>query len=588
MSSGSRGFRTTLFSILDQSTGGTATTWAASSPTSNSSPSPSNSMPEGNPAADSSTSSTMPSSTSSTTSSSASGTASPSAGAAATTAAVGNDSASNQYMTSKGVSCLSASDLFYAECWTVLGIDSWLPKWYRDTPVCPPGHNDTACRIADPGAAPEAWAQTLLREAEGTAPGDCTSLGSTPGAQPCVYTGNAINNAIPGAAPTSLDKARFSWLAAINFANQQAIDPLDAIIKKFDPERKTHVKLNYAFTALGLGLGLIPVLGPEFALLGNTALTVANLAVKGIKNAPAVASYIWPVGTASSQDVQFAKATDLIETLEKSLATSFGAGLTLLLNDSISDFLLFTSNGTFSQSQGSITVPTNSLGDAALRLAFTTFLVSTILAQNGWHIIMLPGVNPEGFTNGSQPCPSWAPDDCSKDTDLKKCNQGYDVYNQCNGNWWWYSATHNSAYTLNDNHDTDATDGINTILSNTWSTGQLLFENAAVCNMQNMLNQTVQDLNYTTLNGKAGFMYQGSIAELDPSDETPVNEATSFLPIGSGGGLSRLSRTARYSNALYHPTDADTGLFRFDADGLDLSCISQLNITIANDWGHWS
>ena len=100
-----------------------------------------------------------------------------------------------------------------------------------------------------------------------------------------------------------------------------------------------------------------------------------------------------------------------------------------------------------------------------------------------------------------------------------------------------------------------------------------------------MLRHVVQgqDVNYTISEGEAGFTFSGSIQQLDPDDTTERN-GTTFLPTGSGGGFSRLAANSQFANLIYHPND-DT-FWSFDNDGLDLSCTSQLNVTVATSWGN--
>lgn len=77
----------------------------------------------------------------------------------------------------------------------------------------------------------------------------------------------------------------------------------------------------------------------------------------------------------------------------------------------------------------------------------------------------------------------------------------------------WYSKCMNSAFTLNKGEDDDSsTDILNTMFTSGWSTGQFLFEDAAICEMQNLLQavlqQTASSVNYTSLAGQAGFSFQ--------------------------------------------------------------------------------
>ena len=363
----------------------------------------------------------------------------------------------------------------------------------------------------------------------------------------------------------------------------EASSSISGIIDLIDPNKKTHVDLNALSTVLGIGLGFIPIVGPEFAGLDALAVGAANLALDGIKKAPGIAQQIWPVGTMDSQRVQIDQLAGEIQPLLSTLQTNLQNGLKLVQGvnqNNVSSFLAFTGNGNFSVSQGSSPTVMAATGSQVqpLLLAFTTFLVSTALAQNGWHSLLLPSVNPKGYTSGSAGCPAWA-EGCRGTTDLQ-CSSGYDEYGQCDGTYWWYSTSQNSAYTLNHNDKTSSTDIIHTIFANGWSTGPLLFENAAICGMQNML-QSVQSVNYTSVGGNAGFTFEGSMPDLDPSDTIQFNSTTTFLPI-NGGGFSHLSTIPAYANLLYHPNNS---FWKLDADGLDFRCTSQLNTSIANSWG---
>ena len=121
------------------------------------------------------------------------------------------------------------------------------------------------------------------------------------------------------------------------------------------------------------------------------------------------------------------------------------------------------------------------------------------------------------------------------------------------------------------------------MLESYWTTGSLLFENAAICNIGNMLS-SLQGLNYTTYKNITGFTFQGAI----PTDLSgdgryleSYNGNTSFLPM-DGAGLSHLSTVPKYADLLGYP---NANSWNFDANGLNFTCTSQLNITIANSWG---
>ena len=173
---------------------------------------------------------------------------------------------------------------------------------------------------------------------------------------------------------------------------------INSIIQQFDPEKKTHVKLNWALTALGIGVGFIFsfVLGPEAIVAEGALAGVAETAIQGIKKAPGLAQAIWPVGTENSQPLQELASQEEISSLEDALEGDLDGGLAQVQGVSQSDvskFLAFVGDGDFSASEGSQKVFTAVANEHVqpLRLAFTTFLVSNALAQNGWHVLLLPG-----------------------------------------------------------------------------------------------------------------------------------------------------------------------------------------------------
>jgi len=188
------------------------------------------------------------------------------------------------------------------------------------------------------------------------------------------------------------------------------------------------------------------------------------------------------------------------------------------------------------------------------------------------------GVDPQGYSNHpADGCPSWA-GDCQGSADLQ-CSS-YNTTGQCADNYWWYSRSLNSAFSINHNDGQKSTGILSTILESGWSTGELLFENAAICNIQQMLSTAIPELHYTTVNGISGFTFQGNLpADLIGYTQSVNN--TNFLPI-NGTGLSHLSTVSSYAKLLFHPSNI---LWNLGANGLDFSCTSQLDVRIANSWG---
>ena len=366
---------------------------------------------------------------------------------------------------------------------------------------------------------------------------------------------------------------------------QQASHQIDSIIEWVDPVKKTHTKLNAIFTAASIALSFIPIIGPETALavkLGATGFAAANLMIKGIKNSPSLAQQVWPEGTEDTQDLQIDQLTGILDqTLQPTVLSNIEAALEAVqgVNQAIvSDFLAFVGQGDLSTTN----IPGLFSTSIVSALAMAIYLVTTALASNCWHTLMVPGASP---TKGSSQCPAWA-SSCQEKTDMdaSECPQ-LNNFTQCTDSYWWYSETHRSSYTLDKGDGTDATKIIQKIFNSSWSNGALLFEGAAICEMQNML-QSVSAVNYTsTEDGVWGFTYREPFTDLTQGDKTNYNSTTPFIRIDSGA-FPHLSMMKKYSDIQFHPRST---IYNINADGVDYRCISQLNVSIANSWsGNWT
>ncbi|KAL2036494.1 hypothetical protein N7G274_010760 [Stereocaulon virgatum] len=476
-------------------------------------------------------------------------------------------------------------------CWDVLEMDRWLPAWLQQTSSCPANsQSDATCRNGS-----EPWTVTFLREASGPGP-DCLNLG-----RECYWNFNTVPSdplltaRYKYASLSIVSIAQFfkSWDNATSIACVHAFDIISSIITLADPNGNTNLALSALPTAFGMSLSLIPVADPAVeAALGLSAKFITEL-TKAIFATSAVAQQIWPVSITNSQTVSI---TDLANQLDgvngicTSLHGNFINTLRAVLGDGQNDtsaFMAFASGGAFSLplwNAPAVVVLTPQDQSLLLR-GFTTFLTSEALSQNDWRALILPGVDPAGLQAGTAPCPQWAGSACKSSKDFR-CN-GYDGNGQCNNNLWWYGSTTNSAYTLLLNGKFDKGDTPNilrTTFANGWSTGSLFFENAAICEFTNVLPS---QLNYTpeymVLNGTAGFAYSGPFSQVSPYTQI-INSTAFFLPI-DGGGFVILSENSKWSRLLYHP---QRNPFSFSPDGVDLRCVSQLNVSVANSWmGKW-
>lgn len=92
-------------------------------------------------------------------------------------------------------------------------------------------------------------------------------------------------------------------------AMDQANAAIMGIIDLIDPVKKTHVHLDDVVTVLGLGLMLIPLVGPE-AELGVAGTLAINTLILATQQLPHFAKVIWPVGTVDSHSFQIDQLTD--------------------------------------------------------------------------------------------------------------------------------------------------------------------------------------------------------------------------------------------------------------------------------------
>ena len=363
------------------------------------------------------------------------------------------------------------------------------------------------------------------------------------------------------------------------------------LINVVDPNKKTHTSLHNILLGLVVLAITIPApeLAPEVAAAATAAQKITNIVLKGIKAAPGVGLAMFPEGTESSQDFQVAALTSAFSSpggITDSLTIRLQNVLQIVQGyqqPNVSSFLGFASGGSFSAPLSSRPSFAGPIYQDIIRAALKTYLASIALADNGWHILMLPGVDPLGITNGTAKCPSWAGSDCEENRDLG-CNL-YQPSGQCN-NYWWYSTIQDSAFTLSREDDTDSTNIIQSLLNLSVITGPLFFENAAICEVEFAMRQFLPNSHHVVYNGQSGFFEIGAnIGGLQSPNVVDLSNGTIFLPI-NGGGLSALSEDKSFSTFLYHPNNGseNTVWQDFGPNGYDFSCLSQLNVTIANSW----
>ena len=221
------------------------------------------------------------------------------------------------------------------------------------------------------------------------------------------------------------------------------------MVQLVDIPVKQDVGLNVFLDVFGFALNLIPEIGPEASFAANAALKV-------VQGTPGLASQFFPSGTEDTSQTQIDDLQGrFISGITIQLLSGLGATLSIIQGAGTLDanaFLGFAGQGQFSGDAATVVVNSQSTDDAAL--ALKTYLISYTLAQNDYHILLVPGANPLSLTNKDPafPCPAWATTESLKhkclddkgDTHNMGCHS-YNQYNQCGNNYWWYSTPHQSA-----------------------------------------------------------------------------------------------------------------------------------------------
>ncbi|KAL9627717.1 MAG: hypothetical protein Q9204_006377 [Flavoplaca sp. TL-2023a] len=510
-----------------------------------------------------------------------------------------NDNRPKSYISSSGLDCLDDSSSHVSDCWDILEINDWLPQWFLQIPQCTPQSSSNAgCNDRDP---PEPWTTTFMRITTGGGNWNgCSDMGNTNcqyHPYPCLGISDdpllRARYKYVAYTITNLHQFFSTWSNLMDGVMNQAADSVSGMISVVDPIKEQKTGLRLFLSVLTFGLSFLNSFNLGLSTL-QTALFSA--VIDAIAKSPMVRDQLWPKETAESQDVQIDQLTDelqgpngihsrILDNLAKTQEVVQGANQT-----DVSAFLAFTSGGFFSADNNPS--PFQDLGSRVHRgllQVFTTYLISEALRLNGWHALIVPGANPVTMDNGTGQCPKWAEgtgkyqcDWWDGSTKWFACGDAYDANNMCE-NSWWFSQTHNSAYALvkDDNRpNKEGGDFLRTILNKGWSTGPLLFENAAICEFAFLISQSATGVTYTpNYNNMAGFFYQGPPF----TGHVAVNETTNFVSIAGGDGGNAFVAATMNADSVGSVRHPDL-IFGTQGQSWDSRCVSQLNTTIANSW----
>ena len=474
-----------------------------------------------------------------------------------------------------------------ASCWESLGIPAWLSQLAGSKSTC------AASSLANLTDAGSSWGACFVLSINQSDEGQ--TVAQQMSLLDAYQTADSLDQSALQLMPAN-DHARYLYvLRALSRLSQffnawnsdvssyvigGGID-VPAIVATLDLQTQTSFPGDELYRALLLGLpfsiayngSFLPAFNSigipnELSLedIGGLLLELAELATVPLSNV-----------SASDTATEVVEASTLLNGLME-LSTTLSSRVQYALQSVTSDLDLFlnvTANGTFVSAQ-SWTIPQ---GPGILLQPLDTYLVSSILAQEGWEILVLVGIDVAALSQSSTgSLPAWVQSNCPncKPPVNLGCSS-YDANNQCGR--WWYSQNLNSSFTLvqTSNSSNDPTDLITTVFQQGWTTGKLLFENAAVCAEPSSLVQTLETMQRLRRPASPLTDYMDSwfwrlmgVAPRSGTTSVDIVVSDAFnVFIASRPGPTR------------HPAGT---LFNITDGKIDFSCMSQLDVQVGWNW----
>ncbi len=332
----------------------------------------------------------------------------------------------------------------------------------------------------------------------------------------------------------------------MNAVIHQAASDISGITAVVDSDGKTKHQWAGSFiaTALATAIALIPGVGPEASLVLTEA--VKNPAGR----APAITRRIWSTASGDPEDLQELENNQLASLLNGTTNSSVQSVLDYNINTTLAllqgveialgrtdydDFLEFTRGGQYSDSGNKLPLK----GDTSetlpkLSTTLNTYLISTLLAQNGFYAVLIPGLNPAAiYSDPTSNCPSWAGSSCNAKSKDLGCRGALDQFDLCAN--LWYSQAHNSSYLLLKNGKTDVKQSsqiLQKMYTGNYASGESLFEGAAICELQSVFPFGSRPF-YTNsgVDHAAGFVFMQGTFPLAAPYAKAWNSTMDFLAI---------------------------------------------------------
>ena len=475
--------------------------------------------------------------------------------------------------------CADPAAITDPSCWDLLGVPAWLSQFAGPKSIC------AASDLAHLVGANSSWGACFILTINHGAEGQMVADGL--GRLNANITANSLSRDALEIMPVG-DRPRYLYvLSALSSIKgffmdwNEAVSPnataseseVSSILGALDPSQQTSFAVDDLFQSLMLGLPFflayngtgIP-LGLSIEDIGGLLLELVDFATAPLSNLSAPATVTGPIQANS------------LPSLLSQLTMVESSGVQYRLQSTVSNLDTFrnvTTDGAFASS-----MPWSIPQDlASVAQPFYAFLVSSILAQQNWTVLALVGIDVAALSQGSSgTLPGWALSSCPTCTPPVDfgCTT-YDENSQCRR--WWYSEDLNSSFTLvqGSNPSNDPTDMISLIFQQGWTTGALLFENAAICNEPPSLNGTLSTI---------------------PKVERPASPLTDYMDSWFWRllGVAPLDGTASvnvvvgddfnayielHPGPVSHPRNT---LVNVSGGKIDFSCLSQLDLQVGWNW----
>lgn len=480
----------------------------------------------------------------------------------------------------QAASCSSPGAVSSSECWEDLGIPAWISEFS--------GSNSTCARsnIASLTQTDLSWGDCFVLAINHGTEGQRVDEGL--GSLDANTTVDSLQHDALEVMPLQ-DRPRYVYvLRALSRIRSFFVDwndvvsssatangsDVSTILAALDPENRTSFAGRNLYQALTLGLPFylayngtgIP-LGLSLQDIGGVLYELVYLARVSFSNAS--------IPSNTSASVQASALPFRLPQVASTVSSAVQNGLREV-TAYLATFRVYTEDGTFVAAQP-WSIPQDS---AILAQPLNTFLASSILAQNNWTVLALVGIDVAALaqiSNGT--LPYWALSNCPACT--TPVNFGCTTYNE-NGQCgrWWYSEDLNSSFTLiqTSNLGNDPTDLITTIFDQGWSTGSLLFENAAICDEPSSLGAALatiptQERPSSPLRDYMDSWFWKLLAI------APVVGEESSVDIVVSSTFNRYIESR--PGPVSHPANT---LFSVHDTTVDFACMSQLDLQVAWNW----